>query len=144
MSNKAEPTQAHKALARTFYLENAVMNKAKSPAEKARKDLFKQLEAAGIEAFDFETTITEDDVTSYPSLKISEGGKLRLAVEVATPEVESIDVELLRPLVDEATFLTIVSASKKALEEAGRADLVPRVTVKREGKRNVSVKPAGA
>ena len=129
MPDIPEPTQAHKALARTFYLENAAMNKAKKTSEAARKDLFAALELEGITDFAFGTT--------------NEAGEaLRLRVKVETPAAESIDVALLKGLVDEATFLKIVSASKKAVEEHADKAILPRVTVKEWGTRNVSVKPA--
>jgi hypothetical protein len=122
-------TAAHKASAREFYLQNSAMNAAKKNSEAERKALFASLEEAGIDWFDFET-------------KDAEGNRLRLAVQVMTPVTDSIDVELLRDLVDEPTFLRIVSASKKAVEEHADKSIAVLATVSGNGTRNVTVKPA--
>lgn len=122
-------TAAHKQKARTFFLENAAMNAAKRKSEAERKALFAELERAGIAEFSFATTD-------------SEGKKVRLEVKVETPAAESIDVAILRTLVDDATFMRIVSASKKAVQEEAGKSVEVRATVSGEGTRNVFVKPA--
>ncbi len=106
------------------------MNLAKKSSEAVRKKLFAELETAGIDGFSFETTDAA-------------GNKLRLAVEVKTPDKEWIDVAKLRALVDEATFFKIVTASKKAVEDFADKSIAVRATTIEEGGgvRNVSVKP---
>jgi hypothetical protein len=125
-----KPTQAHKALARTYYLAKGTFNAAKKIADHARQELLVALDAAGVEEFDFETTDAA-------------GEKLRLEVEVATPDKELIDVKLLKEQVDEATFLRIITASKKDVEKlAGKSvELKCTKVLVGKGTRNVSVDP---
>lgn len=83
----------------------------------------------GIEEFSFQTTNEA-------------GAKIALDVKVATPEVITMDVAKLREIVDDATFMAIVSASKAAVEKHAGKDVAVRCEVKSAGSPNVSVKPA--
>lgn len=124
-------SQTIKALAREYYLEKARVNDGEKKRDGLRLELLQAMEAGGVGGFAFETT-KED------------GSKVRLAVEIETPDKVWIDVPALRDLVDEETFFRIVTASKKAVEEeAGKATVlkVTRVEVA-GGTRNVAVKPA--
>ncbi len=131
MSTKTAPvaTPVHKSLAREFYNANTTANAAAKVAETKRKELFASLEEAGVTEFSFGTTNLAGD-------------PIRLEVEVTTPEVEKIDIARLKDLVDEVTFLKIVTASKKGVEQFASKETLPLVTIKTNGTRNVSVKPA--
>lgn len=125
----AEPSSAMKARARLVFLAGVAMNAHKRVHDGARKELFATLLKNGIGAFSFET-------------KDQQGKKLRLEVAVSTPQRESIDVALLRSLVDDGTFMRIVQATKKAVEdEAGKAIEV-QATIVGEGTQNVFVTAA--
>lgn len=118
-----------KTLARSAYIAGVEKNRAGREEERSRKELFTQCEQLGLERFCFATTNAKHEA-------------MRLEVEVLTPERDSIDVKLLRELVDEETFLRVVSAAKKAVEEQAGKEIAVKATVSGTGTRNVFVRPA--
>ncbi len=128
----ATPTKGHKALARGYYVAKGVANAAKNLAEKERQALLVALDAAEVTEFELETTDAN-------------GGKVRLEVLVETPDVETIDMALLKAEVDDATFQKIITATKKNVQKhAGKSTEVKCTkVVVAGGTRNVSVDPKG-
>ncbi len=119
-----------KALAQTVFLENKKMNAAKSNHDGARKNLYAYMASNRIAPFRFETL----DENRKP---------VTLEVRVETPERPMISVDILRKLVkDDATFMKIVEASKKSVEEHVGSIVAVQATVIGKGTENVVVKPA--
>lgn len=92
-------TEAMKELARTFVRENTLCNAAKNKADKAKKALNAAMEQAGVLVFEVDVDGKTADC------------------EIKSGTRNFVDVEVLRGLLDEKTFLRVVSATQGAVEE---------------------------
>lgn len=101
------PTPQMVTLAQEAFLANKEANAATSRCKAKQKDLSKAMTKAGVDAFEFMgPTLTGGQV------------RARAAIEPITKDV--IDVEVLRTIVDDKTFMRIISATQgKVKEEAG-------------------------
>lgn len=120
------PTSSMKENARTFFTENQLSNKHRRAADKARKALLVEMADAKQESFNFTTTI--------------DGKKQTLDVEIAAGTAVQVDVVKLRTLVDEKTFMAIVSASKTAIVDAVGTVIADQCTKTVPGNKNANVK----
>lgn len=121
-----QPTLALVQLAAQTYTQNAAQNAAKGAYEKTRAKLFAQMTAEGFKSIDATATI--------------DGKSVALKAEIATPSVNYIDVSVLAKLVSHEVFLTIVTASNKAVEEKAGKGIAASATRTGTGTENVSVK----
>ena len=122
------PTASMKENARTFFTENQLSNKHKRAADKARKALLVEMADTKQEPFEFTTTI--------------DGKKQTLRCEIAAGTAVQVDVHKLRTLVDEKTFMAIVSASKTAIVDAVGTVIADQCTKTVPGNKNANVKVA--
>lgn len=122
------PTASMKENARTFFTENQLSNKHKRAADKARKALLVEMADAKQDPFSFTTTI--------------DGKRQTLDVEIAAGTAVQVDVAKLRKLVDEKTFMSIISASKTAIVDAVGTVIADQCTKTVPGNKNANVKVA--
>ena len=115
-------------LAIGFYAANQKSNAFGSLATADRKKLYARMKECELKDFKFDTTI--------------EGSSVKLSAVVATPESTVIDTSLLRKIVDEETFMKIVSATKTSVEKYAGTEAVTRCGSIKKGTENVSVGPA--
>lgn len=125
-NNVKKPTLALIQLAARTYTENAAQNAAKGAYEKTRKELFAQMTAEGFKSIDATAQI--------------DGKSVALKAEISTPSVNYIDVEVLAKTVSHEVFLSIVTASQKAVEEKAGKGIAASATRTGTGTENVSVK----
>lgn len=128
---KAIPTELT-AAATKFYTHNNAANAASNAATKARKELYGGMKKEGIKSFDFETNI--------------DGEKIMLAVEVSAGSREGADATALYALfkkgrITEDQFLSVISASKGAVEAKLGKDIFAQVAVATATAENANVKP---
>jgi hypothetical protein len=93
---------------------NALKNKATRDEKEANEKLNKLMNEKGVKSFSF--TVELDGAFTNCTAQIAGGTK------------DVIDVALLRTLVDEPTFLKIVSATKGAIETHAGKNMVVKVT----------------
>lgn len=122
------PTHSMKENARTFYTENTKANAHKRAADKARKALLVEMVDAKQEPFSFTTTI--------------DGKRQTLDVSVDQRPSLEVDVAKLKTLVDEKTFMKIVSASKNAIVDEVGTVISDQCTKTVPGSTNANVKVA--
>lgn len=93
---------------RDYVIANTLKNAADRQAVAAKKALHGAMARAGVKAF--------------PGIDVEmDGVKVRADAVIEAQESEKIDVAKLRTLVDEATFMKIISATKTAVDtHAGR------------------------
>ena len=103
------------------------MNAAKREHDRHRKLLFDLMETAGVKTL----TCAARDIDGQPVM---------LTATVETPTVSRVDIALLRQLVDEATFLKIVTATKSAVTHYAGERITLQCEVSEFGKRDVFVK----
>lgn len=121
-------TDDTKTLAKDVFKLNKEQNALKREHDKKRRELYAVQKAEGI------TTFTCDAIV--------DGKKVTIESTIATPQRQTVDVELLRDLVDEATFMKIVSATQKSVvDEAGKA-VFDRCAKTVDGTEAVNVKAA--
>jgi len=117
-----------KSKAKEVFKLNNEKNKFDRQFSKARRELFAAQEEAG--------------VTSFTCDAIIDGKKVTIESKIETPQRQVVDIELLRGLVDEDTFLKIVSATQKSVvDNAGKA-IFDRCAKTVDGTRAVNVKAA--
>lgn len=109
-----------------FHRLNTKANECKRKADKARKDLYKEMKEHGLQTFDLITSI--------------EGRDVSLEVKIGSSVSTVIDVAALRKIVSEEKFLQIISATKTNVEKYGGKDVSSRVSKTVTGTENVSVK----
>ena len=114
-----------KILAQTHYVEKLAANKHNTAQGKARKELLAGMLNAEIKSFSFEAMI--------------DGKKTTIKAEIETPQRSYVDVEQLRKLVDEETFLKIVEASQKAVTNQVGTVIATQCLKTEEGTTNVTV-----
>ena len=114
-------------LARETFINNKEMNAAKRKSDATRKQLYKEMKDHGLESFDFETTI--------------DGEKFRLTSEIGSRNITVIDVNALRSIVDDDTFMKICSASQKSVVEHAGTEVLTRCSTSKRGSENVTVSP---
>lgn len=115
-------------LAKTYFLANIRANAAAREADEARKALFRMMK--------------DDDITE-PFDMAFKVGKQPFAVEVYldTPKEKYQDVGELRQRVTDNMFMSIISATKKAVEEIAGKGIAAMCERERDCKENVYVKP---
>lgn len=113
-------------LAGQQFVANKAKNKYNREADALEKVLYKKMLTAGIR--DFITSVAVD------------GGVARIEAKISAPEGETISVEKLRTLVDDETFMKIVSATKKAVTDEAGTNVTVACTVPVPGKEGLRVK----
>lgn len=117
-----------KTLAKEVFKLNNEKNKFDRLHTKTRQQLFAAQKREGI--------------TSFTCDAIIDGKKVTIESKIETPQRQVVDIELLRGLVDEATFMKIVSATQKSVvDEAGKA-IFDRCAKTVDGTEAVNVKAA--
>jgi hypothetical protein len=102
-----QPTGEMIRLAQEAFLANKEANAATSRCKAKQKELSKAMSKAGIDAFEF--------MGPVPT-----GGEVAARAAIEPFDCDVISVEILRGLVDDATFMRIVKASQTAVkDEAG-------------------------
>lgn len=119
---------AMKDLALAFYVANREANATRAKADKERKALLKLMKDGDVESFDFGAMI--------------DGDRVQLVATVATPDTPYIDVAELRKLLDDKTFMAVISATKTAVDQHCGTVVSSRVSKTRPGTENVSVSTA--
>lgn len=115
-------------LAADHYRSNEQANAAALAAKKARTELYAGMKKLGLKDFNFTTTI--------------DGKKLNLTSMIAAGRSTTvIDVVKLSKLVDEETFIKIVSASVTNVTTFAGTEIVAQCGQTVVGAENVSVKP---
>ncbi|MCA1807452.1 MAG: hypothetical protein LC687_06370 [Actinobacteria bacterium] len=122
----AGPTASMKEAARTYFAENTVSNTHKRAADKARKQLLVEMADAKQEPFTFTTTI--------------DGKRHTLDVAVDQGAVLEVDVAKLKTLVDDKTFMAIISATKGAIVKQAGTVIADQCTKSVPGPTNAFVK----
>lgn len=113
-------------LARTFFTANKASNALNRQADAARKALHKQMLSNGVTTF---RTAVEID-----------GAVAQIEAKIDQPEAETISVEKLRTLVDDQTFMRIVSATKTAVTAHAGTNVMVAATVSIPGKEDLRIK----
>lgn len=122
-------TAKMKAQAKQYYETNAAANAAATAAKKVRASLLTGMDEGDITEFNFLATLTD-------------GKQVSLDVNIEEPMRDEIDILKLHKLVDEKTFLKIVSASIKAVEDEVGTIIANKCKKTSKGTRNVTVKAA--
>ena len=117
-----------KALMKEHYFANKEANEAKKKADKARAQLYKLM--------------GQTNITHYECKAQSDGGMITLEADVKPGRSTTvINVEsLLRETADTDTFLKMVGASVKSVEEVAGKAMVDKVGTVTAGRENVHVK----
>ena len=115
------------ALAVRFYTENKKKNAADRAATKARKELLTAMQEKGLKTKDLECMV--------------DGKEVKLTAKVATGTKTVIDIKKLKGLVDERTFMAIISASQTSVEKFGGKHIATQCSTTVAGSTNVSVNP---
>jgi hypothetical protein len=115
-------------LARAVFKANKEKNAATRVETESRKTLYKEMKNAGIKQF---TTVA-----------VVDGKRVTLEADIDAPTRVEIDVRVLRKLVDEETFLSIVSATQSSIKEHAGEAVMRRCATTTEGTENVTVKAA--
>jgi len=114
-------------LAKSTYKAKVAKNQASREETNTRKSLYKEMKHSGIKQFQTDAIV--------------DGKKVTLEVDIDAPDRVVVDAATLLKLVDEETFLQIVSATQTAVKEhAGEATL-RRCSEVTKGTENVSVNP---
>lgn len=114
-------------LAINVFTHNKAMNAEKSKHDKNRKELLKLMQDNHIEVLD-PITFTYQDT------------KKTIETGIVTPETSYIDVNKLKELVDEKTFMMIVSATATAVKDHAGELVATQCKKFTKGKTNVVVK----
>lgn len=109
-----------------FFTSNTKANKYSSAARKSRASLYKEMCEMDISQF-FIKIDTPDGVVT---LKASRDTSTRVVV----------DVEKLREILDDRTFMKVISASQTAVKAEVGTSTLAEVSVEVEGAENVNVK----
>jgi len=110
-----------------YHLANSASNAHKRAADAQKRDLHKAMIAAGTK--DASARVTMPDGT----VELVEA-------KIDAPEEEIISVARLRTLVDDETFMKIVSATKTAVTAHAGTNIVLKATVTVEGKEDLRIK----
>ena len=110
-----------------YYRASLEANAASRKAEKARKSLYKQMKDARIERKVIEAALAEGE----PPVK--------LEAVVAAPKRDKVLVDRLIKLVDNDTFLQIVSATKTAVDKFAGTAVTARCCEEVQGEEIVTV-----
>jgi hypothetical protein len=121
-------TAAMKAAARAYFAHSKAKNREEAAGNKERKKLLTMMEDAKVTDFSMQTTV--------------DGKHVSLDVSVGAPVRNVIDVERLKDLVDEKTFMKIIGASVAAVTDHAGKVIATQCSVATEGTRNVTVKAA--
>lgn len=113
-------------LARKFFVENKESNAHSRLAASARTALHKKMVSANIKSF---TTTVE-----------YEGSLLSVEARISAPEQDMISVDKLRSLVDDETFMKIVSATKTAVTQYAGTNVCMASTVTGNAKEDLRIK----
>lgn len=114
------------ALCAEFFMLNNQANEIAGKAKEARARLLRELDAAQMSSYEAHVTLES-------------GAPAALVATVEAPKREVVDVKLLKQIVDDATFVACVTASKSSVKAAAGDGVVARVVTVTSGTRNVSV-----
>ena len=103
------------ALAEDTFEANARKNKASRDESNSKKKLHKAMLQSNVRRFEFDGEF-EGSVTPAEAI-------------ITEDTVEVLDVEKLRALVDEETFMQVISATKTAVEKFCGEDIVMQASV---------------
>ena len=120
-----------KSLVADFYRKNNAKNAATREAEKAQKALNAAMALANI------NRVSEN-------VAMDGGAVVPVVAEITAEVTEGISVEKPRGLVDDATFMKIVSATKTAVEAHAGTNIVIQATVTQIGKESLKVRKVTA
>lgn len=110
----AEPSAKLVETAEKLYVANKEKNAAASKERTAKKNLHKEMIGSNTSEFEFDGTYKNTTT--------------RMKAVIDSDEVEYMDVHTLKSLVDEDTFMKIVSATKTAVEEIAGEHVVIQCT----------------
>lgn len=120
-----------KALVADFYRKNSDKNAATREAEKAEKALNAAMALASVKR------VAEN-------VALPGGAVVPVVAEITAEPKEVISVEKLRGLVDDATFMKIVAATKTAVETHAGTNVAIQATVTQMGKESLKVRKVTA
>lgn len=122
----AQPTNQLEALAREFFIANKASNAFSRTAASARSSLYKKMLA--------------DNIRSFTATIEYQGAMLPIEARISAPEQDVISVEKLRTLVDDETFMKIVSATKTAVTQYAGTNVCIAATVTGHAKEDLRIK----
>lgn len=113
-------------LLRNYWTANRMSNTANRIADKAKRDLHKAMAAAG--------------VTEFSETVVVDGGASMVEAKIDSPNQEVISVEKLRQIVDDATFMRIVKATKTAVVAEAGTNVAVMATIVEPGKTDLRIR----
>jgi len=115
-------------LAKSTYKAKVAKNAAGREETNTRKSLYKEMKDAGIKQFQCDAII--------------DGKKVTLEADIDAPDRIVVDPAVLLKLVDEETFLQIVSATQTSVKEHAGEAILRRCSETTKGTENVTVSPS--
>lgn len=109
-----------------YHLANSASNAHKRQADAQKRDLHKAMIAAGTKHVSARVTMPDGNIEVVEA-------------NIDAPEQEIISVAILRTLVDDETFMKIVSATKTATTAHAGTNIVLKSTVTVEGKEDLRI-----
>ena len=125
-NGQGTPTPEILTLVEQTFLANRDKNRASVRETQSRKKLLVQLKDAGIDQ-KFTHTFNVDNAPTT------------VEIEIATPEIGTIDIQKLKAKVSEEVFLKIVSATVAAVTKHAGTNLMQECLTTKPGTENVSV-----
>lgn len=113
-------------LLRDYFVANKLKNASNRAAERAKELLHKRMLEGGVRQFQTQVQI--------------DGSTAVVEARIFAPEKEMISVEKLRTLVDDATFMKIVSATKQSVTAYAGSNVVVASTVSYTDDETLSIK----
>lgn len=131
-ASKPSSTAEMQKLAVEFFVANNRKNEEARVAEKNRKQLYGKMKEAKLNSFDIDTNI--------------DGKPITLSVEIGSGTQEKMDTLKLYDLfkkgrITEEQFLSVISASKTAVEGKIGKDIAAQIAISTNTTENVSVSP---
>lgn len=119
--------EAFKLKLSEYWVANTVANKAKRDAEIAKKSLNDWMIGNNI--------TSDSEFVDMPN-----GARVKVAASISETDEEYMDVEKLHKLVDDAQFMSIISATKTAVTAIAGTNIMIQATATRTKPASLSIK----